>query len=324
MADQVSIVCARKPTPAERRAHIGGPLVLVAIAVFEAFDGVWWVAIASAVGALLLVPVAYIWAARSATRHPDWIEVRSDRITGLRATGTSLELLRNPDSVLRVRDDGSRPVLHLDGTTSTGTIPLARFDVEEVRRITEASGWHWIAPDSTFPAPPRPIPTSPPSEDETRIQVRDGSTTPIRSSPQTVAVLVVCVAIVATGAAVGGVPSNDVLIAVGGAGAVIGFLLVARSLQASRRLAISLSIRPDRVTVTYGRLISQVVQRTAIASATTGSQYLRLRSPSGKALISIPLNPHRAAILKTLADNGWPTTSSSGRRSTPPITHEPD
>ena len=172
MAGQATVVHARKTvTPRPRPKSVSG-VVLAVLAVLQFMTGSPVVAVIIATAAVLVVPSMYVAARRAARRQPDWIEVRPDRIVAVRSTGASWELLRTPDSVLQVHDVDGHPELSITGNRS---IPLARYDVDEVGRAARANGWPWTPPGS-----PTPIASSPAADavplapDETRIQLRDG------------------------------------------------------------------------------------------------------------------------------------------------------
>jgi hypothetical protein len=251
-------------------------------------------------------------APRAGRRHPDWIEVRPDGITAVRASGSSWELVRNDDSVLRIVESRGRPYLQLDGITSTGRIPLARFDTEELHQATQAEGWPW----SPSPAAPGTNSvdagrTKQAAGRGTQVVVRDGMRGPLpwadrRFSPKAaVGVAGVVAAGVLVLAFEGGSPVA-IAFAVIGPGVLLALGLVWLSVRHALRVKLTVTVGPDRVTVTHGTLASQVVQRTAVTSSTVGRRYVRLRGPDGKTLLYVPLNPQRTAVLNALSANGWP------------------
>jgi hypothetical protein len=97
-----------------------------------------------------------------------------------------------------------------------------------------------------------------------------------------------------------------IIIAVLGPSVVLALTLVALSIRHALGVTLSVTIGPERVTVTHGTLASQVVQRTAVTSTKIGRRYVRLRGPDGKTLLYVPLNPRRTAVLNALSANGWP------------------
>ncbi|MET9274353.1 hypothetical protein [Kribbella sp. NPDC003557] len=222
-------------------------------------------------------------APRAGRRHPDWIEVRPDGITAVRASGSSWELVRNDDSVLRIVESRGRPYLQLDGITSTGRIPLARFDADELHQATQAEGWPW---SPTLATPETNSPSS-------------------LNTNRWLGVAGVVAAGVLVLAFEGGSPVA-IMFAVMGPGVLLALGLVWLSVRHALRVKLTVAVRPDRVTVTRGTLASQVVQRTAVTSSTVGRRYVRLRGPDGKTLLYVPLNPQRTAVLNALSANGWP------------------
>lgn len=321
MADQGTLVRARKQTPRRRRVEFGAACVVAVFAFVEFINGHSTIAVALAVGAVLLIPVAYAVARRSVGRHPDWIEVRPERITAVRGNGASWELLRNPDSVLRLRNVGGQPELQLESMHSTGKIPIARFDVDELGRVALANGWRWAGPGITAPIESPPQPTVPPSPRarEIRIQLRDGSTKPTplsklpgRITPKLTLAIALCLTAAIVAASLAGVSPMTIVITLMATAVANGFALVAVAIRSSRLLPITLTISPDRLAVTHGTVASQVVQRTAITSASVGRYYARLRGPEGKTLLWLPLTSHRAEVLSALTAHAWPTTSSRG------------
>lgn len=268
-------------------------------------------------------------------RHPDWIEVRPDRITAVRATGTSWELIRNDDSTLRVEDSRGQPLLYLDGTTSTGTIPLARFDVEEFQRAATAEGWLWspgtgvpeahalsgggggraegAPPESTGQAgaPAGSAASAGSGEGGTRIVLREGGRGPLPwarrgFSPKLVVGFAVVVGMGLFALAFASASTTAIVIAVQAPSIVLALGLVGFAIRHALRVTLHVTIAPDRVSVTHGTLASQVVQRTAVTSIKIGRRYARLRGPDGKPLLYVPLNPQRTAVLNALSANGWP------------------
>lgn len=254
-------------------------------------------------------------APRAGRRHPDWIEVRADGITAVRASGTSWELVRNEDSALRIVESRGRPYLQLDGMTSTGRIPLARFDVDELRQVTRAEGWPWspshLAPDANSVGAGRTRQLGQVGRSGTQVVVRDGMRGPLpwadrRFSPKVgVGVAGVVAAGVLVSAFEGGSPVA-IMLAVMGPGVLLALALVGLSVRHALRVRLAVTVGPDRVTVTHGTLASQVVQRTAVTSSTIGRRYVRLRGPNGRTLLYVPLNPQRTAVLNALSANGWP------------------
>ena len=235
-------------------------------------------------------------------RHPDWIEVRPDRITAVRTSGTSWELVRNDDSTLRIADHRGQPHLYLDGMTSHGTIPLARFDLEELHQATTAEGWH-VSP--TNPPASRSV------ERGTRVVLRDGRRGPLPwvsrgFSPKLALALAVVVGMGVMALAFASASPTAIIIAVLGPSIALALALVVISIRHALKVTLTVTIAPDRVSVTHGTLASQVVQRTAVTSTKIGRRYARLRGPDGKPLLYVPLNPQRTAVLNALSANGWP------------------
>ncbi|TCC02654.1 hypothetical protein [Kribbella soli] len=247
-------------------------------------------------------------------RHPDWIEVRPDRITALRASGTSWELVRNDDSTLRVAESRGQPQLYLEGMTSNGMIPLARFDVEEFRRAATAEGWHWSTPEADpadAPAPPQAVAPSGPARRETRVVLRDGARGPLPwansgFSPKLAVAFAVVVGMGVMALAFASASTTVIVIAVFGPSLVLALALVVLAIRHALGVTLSVTIAPDRVSVTHGTLASQVVQRTAVTSIKVGRRYARLRGPDGSRLMYVPLNPQRTAVLNALSASGWP------------------
>lgn len=241
-------------------------------------------------------------------RHPDWIEVRPDRITAVRASGTSWELIRNDDSTLRIAESRGRPQLHLDGLTSTGIIPLARFDVEELQRAATAEGWHFSTPQVGAAGAPAPSQAVAPLRLGTRVVLRDGARGPLpwAKSPRLVVAFGVVVGMGVMALAFSSGSTPVVVIAVLGPSIVLALALVVLSIRHALKVTLHVTIAPDRVSVTHGTLASQVVQRTAVTSVKIGRRYARLRGPDGKPLLYLPLNPQRTAVLNALSANGWP------------------
>ncbi|TCC31307.1 hypothetical protein [Kribbella sindirgiensis] len=304
------LVHARKPVPPRKRVEFGGTIVLGAFAVLEFANGIWQVAIVMAVIAVLLIPVAFVIAGRAVRRHPDWIEVRPDRITALRASGTSWEFVRNDDSTLRVADHRGQPHLYLDGMTSTGVIPLARFDLEEFTQAATAEGWPMPSP-TIPPAPPETPSANRSVEQATRVVLRDGERGPLPwtsrgLSPKLVVGLAVVVGMGVMALAFASASPTAIIIAVLGPSIALALALVVISIRHALKVTLTVTIAPDRVSVTHGALASQVVQRTAVTSTKVGRRYARLRGPDGKPLLYVPLNPQRTAVLNALSANGWP------------------
>jgi len=244
-------------------------------------------------------------------RHPDWIEVRPDRITAVRASGTSWELVRNDDSSLRVAETRGQPHLYLDGMTSHGMIPLARFDVEEFQRATIAAGWHWSTAEAGPAGPPAPSQAVAPLRNETRIVLREGRRGPLPWAtggfdPRLAVAFAVVVGMGVMALVFASASTTAITIAVQGPGIVLALALVVLSIRHVLRVNLHVTIAPDRVSVTHGTLASQVVQRTAVTSIKIGRRYARLRGPDGKPLLYVPLNPQRTAVLNALSANGWP------------------
>ncbi|TCC34131.1 hypothetical protein [Kribbella speibonae] len=303
------LVHARKPVPPRKRVEFGGTIVLGAFAVLEFANGIWQVAVVMAVIAVLLIPVAFVIAGRAVRRHPDWIEVRPDRITALRASGTSWELVRNDDSTLRVADHRGQPHLYLDGMTSSGVFPLARFDVNEFRRAATAEGWQCSTGEDA-PAPPQVVAPSEPARRETRVVLRDGRQGPLPwangFNPKLAVAFVVVLVMGVMALAFASASPTAIIIAVMGPSLALALALVVISIRHALRVTLIVTIAPDRVSVTHGTLASQVVQRTAVTSTKVGRRYARLRGPDGKPLLYVPLNPQRTAVLNALSANGWP------------------
>ncbi|WP_410792851.1 hypothetical protein [Kribbella sp. C-35] len=305
------LVHARTPVPRRKRVEFGGTIVLGAFAVLEFINGIWQVAVGMAAIAVLLIPVAFVIAGRAVRRHPDWIEVRPDRITALRASGASWELVRNDDSTLRVADSRGQPHLYLEGMTSNGMIPLARFNVEEFRQAATTEGWHWSTPyaDGATARKQAVAPAGP--ERGTRVVLRDGARGPLPwanggFSPKLVVAFCVVVAMGAMALAFASASTTAIIIAVLGPSIVLALALVTLAIRHALRVTLYVTIAPDRVSVTHGTLASQVVQRTAVTSIKIGRRYARLRGPDGKPLLYVPLNPQRTAVLNALSANGWP------------------
>lgn len=244
-------------------------------------------------------------------RHPDWIEVRPDGITALRASGASWELVRNDDSTLRVADSRGQPHLYLEGMTSTGMIPLARFDVEEFRQAAIAEGWHWSTPGEDAPVPLQAVAPSGPVRSGTRVVLRDGARGPLPwagsgFSPKLVVAFCVVVAMGVMALAFASASTPVIIIAVFGPSLLLAIALVTLAIRHALKVTLHVTIATDRVSVTHGTLASQVVQRTAVTSIKVGRRYARLRGPDGKPLLYVPLNPQRTAVLNALSANGWP------------------
>jgi hypothetical protein len=309
------LVPARKPPPPRRRAQIGGTALLGLLAVVELLAGRWVSAVIIAAATVLLVSAVALSDWRAAARQPDWIEVRPDRIVAVRSAGTGWELLRTPDSILRVHDLGGQPLLSLGALGGDDTIPLDRFDVDEVRRATVATGWQCAPPAGSTPVGRSAVDPSP-DANEKRIQLRDGSSRlphlSAEVAPKAAIAFAVAVALGAVAAGFAGVSSTAIVFAVVGVAAALGVTVAALAALSVRRISLTIRITPDRVTLSHGTLTSQVVQRSAVASATVGSRWARLRDPNGKALLWLPLRPHRDDIVNALARNGWPTSESPG------------
>jgi hypothetical protein len=317
------LVHARKPVPPRKRVEFGGPILLGAFAVLEFANGIWQVAVATAAVAVLLIPVAFVIAGRAVRRHPDWIEVRPDRITALRASGASWELVRNDDSTLRVTDSRGQPHLYLDGLTSSGMIPLARFDLEEFQQAATAEGWHW-SPEAHDPsgagggraedtpaAPSGAVAWAGLGVRGTRVVLREGRRGPLPwagrgFSPKLAVGFAVVVGMGVMALAFASASPTVIVIAVFGPSILLALALVVLAVRHALRVTLSVTIAPDRVSVTHGTLASQVVQRTAVTSVKVGRRYARLRGPDGKPLLYVPLNPQRTAVLNALSANGWP------------------
>jgi hypothetical protein len=317
MAGQATVVHARKTVTPRPRAQVGLAVVLAVFAVLEFLSGELVVAIAIAAGAVLVLPITYVAARRAASRQPDWIEVRPDRIVAVRSTGASWELLRTPDSALQVHDVDGHPLLWI---SENGSIPLARFDVDEVGRAARANGWRWAPAGSTIPTGPTgqssaatDVPLAP---DEARIQLREGSSQMpdlmARFSARLVIALAICVAVAAVAMGFIGVSPSATIISLIGVAVVAGLTVAAVAIVSVRRTSLTITITPERLTLAHGTLTSQVVQRTAVATTTVGSRWARLRGPNGKALLWLPLRPRRDDVLNALTRNGWPTSESPG------------
>jgi hypothetical protein len=289
------VVPARKPAPPRRKAQIGGTALLGLLAVVELLAGRWVSAVVIAAATVLLVSAVALSDWRAAGRQPDWIEVRPDRIVAVRSAGTGWELLRTPDSILRIHELGGQPLLSLGALGGEDTIPLDRFDVDEVRRAT-------VDPS--------------PDANETRIQLRDGSSRlphlSAEVAPKAAIAFAFAVALGAVAAGFAGASSTAIVFAVVGVAAALGVTVAALAALSVRRTMLTIRITPDRVTLSHGTLTSQAVQRSAVASATVGSRWARLRDPNGKALLWLPLRPHRDDVVNALARNGWPTSESPG------------
>ncbi|MEV0791062.1 hypothetical protein [Kribbella sp. NPDC050459] len=306
------LVHARKPVPPRTRVEFGGSVALGAFAVLAFADGVWQVAAALAVLAVALLPVAFVIAGRAVRRHPDRIDVRSDGITALRLSGASWELIRNDDSVLRIVQSQGRPYLQLDGMTSSGRIPLARFDVDEIQEATHTEGWPWSpAPAGRAAGLASGGGGGAAVRRETRVLLRDGGRGPLPWAGSRVAPKVAMGWAVVGAAGVmvlafeGGSPAAIVAVVLGPS-ILLALGLVGLSVRHALRVRLAVTVGPDRVTVAHGTLASQVVQRTAVTSSSIGRRYVRLRGPDGKTLLYVPLNPQRTAVLNALSANGWP------------------
>ncbi|NIK57804.1 hypothetical protein [Kribbella shirazensis] len=59
------LVHARKPVPPRRRVEFGAPILLAVFAFFELLNGAWQIAVGLAIGAVALVPVAFVVAGRA-------------------------------------------------------------------------------------------------------------------------------------------------------------------------------------------------------------------------------------------------------------------
>ncbi|MFG1819286.1 hypothetical protein ACGFIF_36370 [Kribbella sp. NPDC049174] len=205
-------------------------------------------------------------------------------------------------------------LLTQDALGADQTIPMDRFDVGEVGRVVIANGWQWTPPGSTTAvgdptAVPEPI-------EETRIALRDGRSDPAelpaKFPPAVVVPVVIGLAVVLAGAAIAGVSPTGIMIAAGGLGVAFALGITVMAIVSVRQSSLVLTITPYRVSLTHGTLTSEVVQRTAVATASVADRWIRLRSPKGRSLIWIPFKQRRDEVLGALARNGWPTSESHG------------
>jgi hypothetical protein len=151
---------------------------------------------------------------------------------------------------------------------------------------------------------------------ETRIQIRGGTADPgalsAKFAPSWVVPGAILLAVALAAAAIVGVSPTGIMIAAGGVGVALALTITVMSILSVRRSPIVIAITPQRVSLVYGTMISEVVERSAVASATVESRVVRLRNPNGRGLILLPLGQRRDDVLGVLARHGWPTSEAPG------------
>ncbi len=286
-------------------------LLVVAVSMFVAGQRVWALVLGGFV--LVLFPVLRRAGRNVAQRRPQWLEIRPDRIAAIGAAGVGAELVRTGPATLQVRETAAVPRLYLIGTAGDdGSIDLAGFDIQQIATAAMAQGWTWTPPGSPpHLAPmstPQPMgtPHRAPADEQIRLRDSTGNKPVVnRALPLVFGVVVVAVVLALSFAGVAGAGLMVVMIA----GATIGGLVLFGSvLMSMRRGSATVVVGSDRIAVKYGSLSANVVERSAVATASVGQRWARMRTPEGKQLIWIPLKPKRDEVLAAMQRHGWPIT----------------
>jgi hypothetical protein len=152
---------------------------------------------------------------------------------------------------------------------------------------------------------------------ETRIQIRGGTADPgalpAKFAPPSWAVpgLILFAGALAA-AAIAGVSPIGIVIAAAAVGVTLGLTITVMSILSVRHSPIVIAITPQRVSLVYGTMTSEFVERSAVASAVVESRVVRLRNPRGRDLILLPVGQRRDDVLGVLARHGWPTSEAPG------------
>lgn len=295
--------------PPSRSRPTAAALILVVVAASMFFTGqrVW--AFVLAAFAAPLYPVLRRANRNIALRRPQLIEIGPDRISAVGAGGFGAELVRNGPATLQVREVAASPRLYLVGPAGDdGSIDLIGFDIQQVGTAAMAQGWSWTLPG----APPQLAPSQQNTRktDEVQIELRrTAGSRPVvnRWLPLLFGVIVVGFVLALSFGGVAGPALIVAMIALATIGGVIFFGTV---LMSMRRGSATVVVGTDRIAVKYGSLSANVVERSAVASASVGARWARMRTPEGKQLIWIPLKPKRDEVLAAMQRHGWPITET--------------
>lgn len=283
-------------------------LAVVAASMFLAGQRLWALVLAGFV--LVLFPVLRRADRNVAQRRPQWLEIRPDRISAIGVAGFGAELVRTGPATLQVREmPAAGPRLYLIGPAGDdGSIDLAGFDVQQVGTAAMAQGWTWTPPGSPPQLAPMTTAHRAPTEEQIRLRDSTGNKPVVnRALPLVFGVVVVAVVLALSFAGVAGAGLVVVMIV----GATIGGLVLFGSvLMSMRRGSATVVVGTDRIAVKYGSSSANVVERSAVGSASVGSRWARMRTPEGKQLIWIPLEPKRDEVLTAMQRHGWPITDA--------------
>ena len=287
-------------------------LAVVAVWMFLTGQRLWALVLAGFV--LVLFPVLRRAARNVAQRRPQWLEIRPDRISAIGAAGFGAELVPTGPATLQVREvTATGPRLYLIGPAGDdGSIALAGFDVQQVGTAAMAQGWTWTPPGSPAQLAPMPTTHRAPSEEQIRLRDTTGNKPVVnRALPLVFGVIVAGVVL---GLSFGGVAGPGLVIVMIGSAILGGLALFGSVLMSMRRGAATVVVGTDRIAVKYGSLSANVVERSAVGSASVGSRWARMRTPEGKQLIWIPLKPKRDEVLAAMQRHGWPITEVITKR----------
>ncbi|MQA02612.1 MAG: hypothetical protein GEV07_07790 [Streptosporangiales bacterium] len=288
----------------------------LALDVLLGFVIKWWVGVILVIATVVQVPLLRKRAKRHADDLPSRLEVGADRITSVVVPrGDAYEIRRVDGDLLEVRDLNGEPHLHVVGPAGdNGSIALGRFDVEAAGRAAIAHGWPWQPRASNgVIQPSAPAAASAQSQPGCEIALRGGRT---RSVPSNGALKALAVPVFAlmfglvpvsvVGKQYWGWPGwlSGTLIAAAvlvPVAALVGsgFLLV-------RLSTATVAVDSELVSVKYGSLSANAVDRSSIAAGEVGKRWVRLRNHQGRRLIWVPLRPKRAEVLGALRSYGWP------------------
>ena len=287
-------------------------LVVVALLMLLTGERLWALVLAGL--ALVLFPVLRRAGTNTAKRRPQWLEIRPDRIAAIGSAGIGAELVRTGPATLQVREVAAASRLYLVGPGGDdGSIDLAGFDIDQVGTAAMAQGWSWTPAGATPQLAPLPTGVTPPAKtDETRIDLRRSSgNRPVvsRGLPLVFGVIVVAVVLALS---FGGVTGAGLVVAMTGLAIVGAVVLFGTVLLSMRRGAATVVVGAERIAVKYGSSSANVVERSAVAMASVGKRWARLRTAEGKQLLWIPLKPKRDEVLAAMQRYGWPTSQSPG------------
>lgn len=286
-------------------------LVVVAVSMFLTSQRLWGLVLAGF--ALVLFPVLRRAGTNVAQRRPQWLEIRPNRISAIGAAGFGAELVRTGPATLQVREVAAESRLYLIGPAGDdGSIDLAGFDIQQVGTAAMAQGWTWTPPGAAPQLAPAPtgVPTLDRREEQIRLRDSTGNRPVVnRSLPLVFGVVVVAFVLALSFVGVAGAGLVVIMIVLATIG---GLLFFGSVLMSMRRGSATVVVGADRIAVKYGSLSANVVERSAVATASAGKRWARMRTPEGKQLIWIPLKPKRDEVLAAMQRHGWPISDAPG------------